>query len=219
MKENIGKENVGFLFDLDGVLIDSEKEYTKIWEAIDVEYPTNVSHFAQVIKGTTLPDILNRYFPKDKHEEISLKLHSMQSMMRFDYCDGALEFLHALRAADIKIAIVTSSDSRKMAQLWTQHPELKESVDVVIDANMITRSKPDPEGYLLAAKMLGLPNKRCVVCEDSIQGLKAGKSAGSDVIGFSGTLGRGRIAEEAKIIVDHISDINIEEIKRILLER
>lgn len=206
------KENIGFLFDLDGVLIDSETEYTRIWEAIDELYPTGVANFSQVIKGTTLPNILSTYFREDIREEVFVRLHQMQQDMHFEYCPGAYEFLQELRRRNVKIAIVTSSDARKMALLWAQHPELKESVDVVIDAGMIKHSKPDPEGYLLAAAKLGLSPERCVVCEDAVQGIRAGKSAGATVIGFTATLGRDKIAAETDIVVDRISEIDIDSI-------
>jgi HAD superfamily hydrolase (TIGR01509 family) len=206
------KENIGFLFDLDGVLIDSETEYTRIWETIDELYPTGVANFSQVIKGTTLPNILSTYFREDIREEVFVKLHQMQQDMHFEYCPGAYEFLQELRRRNVKIAIVTSSDARKMELLWTQHPELKESVDVVIDAGMIKHSKPDPEGYLLAAAKLGLSPERCVVCEDAVQGIRAGKSAGATVIGFTATLGRDKIAAETDIVVDRISEIDIDSI-------
>jgi HAD superfamily hydrolase (TIGR01509 family) len=206
------KENIGFLFDLDGVLIDSETEYTRIWETIDELYPTGVANFSQVIKGTTLPNILSTYFREDIREEVFVKLHQMQQDMHFEYCPGAYEFLQELRRRNVKIAIVTSSDARKMELLWTQHPELKESVDVVIDAGMIKHSKPDPEGYLLAAAKLGLSPERCVVCEDAVQGIRAGKNAGATVIGFTATLGRDKIAAETDIVVDRISEIDIDSI-------
>jgi HAD superfamily hydrolase (TIGR01509 family) len=206
------KENIGFLFDLDGVLIDSETEYTRIWEAIDELYPTGVANFAQVIKGTTLPNILSTYFREDIREEVFVRLHQMQQDMHFEYCQGAYEFLQELRRRGIKTAIVTSSDARKMALLWSQHPELKECVDVVIDAGMIKHSKPNPEGYLLAAAKLGLEPGRCVVCEDAVQGIRAGKSAGATVIGFTATLGRDKIAAETDIVVDRISEIEIDSI-------
>jgi HAD superfamily hydrolase (TIGR01509 family) len=206
------KENIGFLFDLDGVLIDSETEYTRIWETIDELYPTGVANFSQVIKGTTLPNILSTYFREDIREEVFVKLHQMQQDMHFEYCPGAYEFLQELRRRNVKIAIVTSSDARKMELLWAQHPELKESVDVVIDAGMIKHSKPDPEGYLLAAAKLGLSPERCVVCEDAVQGIRAGKSAGATVIGFTATLGRDKIAAETDIVVDRISEIDIDSI-------
>lgn len=196
----------GFLFDLDGVLIDSEKEYTRIWEAIDRRWPTGVPGFARIIKGTTLPNILSTYFPQELHEEIHHELHTMQSRMDFYYAPGAQEFLISLKKAGMPAAIVTSSDSRKMALLWSQLPELRELVDVVVDANSITRSKPDPEGYLLAAKELGVNPSCCVVVEDAVLGARAGKAAGAFVLGLTATMGRAAMEQEAHITITDLSE-------------
>lgn len=57
----------GVLFDLDGVLIDSESIYTEFWEDVDKVFPTNVPDFAHIIKGSTLPKILGTYFPMQKY--------------------------------------------------------------------------------------------------------------------------------------------------------
>lgn len=196
----------GFLFDLDGVLIDSEKEYTRIWEAIDRQWPTGIAGFAHIIKGTTLPNILSTYFPEELHERINGVLHRMQSEMQFYYAPGARNFLLKLRSAGIPAAIVTSSDNRKMTLLWQQLPELHTLVDVVIDANDISRSKPDPEGYLLAASKLGVDPCECVVAEDAVLGARAGKSAGAFVLGIAATMGREAMEREADHVVDTLED-------------
>lgn len=200
------KRRKGFLFDLDGVLIDSEREYTRIWEEIDHQWPTGVENFAYIIKGTTLPHILDTYFPKALHQEINTALLKMQSEMAFYYTSGARDFLTELRSRGIPSAIVTSSDSTKINLLHTQLPELFELVDSIIDANSITHSKPHPEGYLLAASRLGLEGADCVVFEDAAEGAKAGKSAGAFVVGISTTLGREAMMPESDIVVDSLSD-------------
>lgn len=195
-----------FLFDLDGVLIDSEKEYTKIWNEIDKRYPTGLENFAQRIKGTTLPDILSTYFPKHLHAQISKELHEMQSVMKFYYAPGAHALLLKLKELTIPSAIVTSSDARKMQLLKTQLPEIFSLVDVIIDANQITRSKPHPEGYILAAKSLGINVQECLVAEDAVLGARAGKAAGAYVLGITATMGAEAMQPEADLIVENLKD-------------
>ncbi len=107
--------------------------------------------------------------------------------MPYNYFDGTLRLLNELKDNDVKTAIVTSSDDVKMNLLYKQHPELPSLIDVIIDANQVTRSKPDPQGYLLAAEKLGAEPSRCVVVEDSLQGLEAGRRSGAKVIGFATT--------------------------------
>lgn len=114
------------------------------------------------------------------------------------------------------MALVTSSDDKKMAHLWSQHPELKEYFQCVVDSTMVTRSKPDPQGYLLAAEKLGVDPRKCVVVEDAIQGIMAGKNAGSFVVGLSGTLGRESVAPIADLTLDSLEEFDVELISRLI---
>lgn len=187
--------STGCLFDLDGVVIDSESSYTRFWSSIDRIYPTGIENYAIAIKGTTLPEIMKHYSDEAVKADILRRIHEFQASMAFDVFPGALQFLEGLRKAGIPAAIVTSSDNRKMTRLWQQHPALREYFHTVIDASMITRSKPDPEGYLKAADALGCRPENCFVFEDSIQGLKAGVASGATTIALATTYPRQAIRE------------------------
>lgn len=181
-------KKIGFLFDLDGVIIDSETEYTRIWREIDRVFHTGVENFEYKIKGSTLPTILSTYFREEDRTTVTEMLYSMESRMAYNFCPGAEELLHELQRRGVPSALVTSSNNDKMAHLREQQPHLESLFDTVITADCITRSKPDPEGYRLGASRLGLPPSRCYVVEDSVQGMRAGRAAGAVVIGISGTL-------------------------------
>lgn len=181
--------DIGCLFDLDGVLIDSERLYTKIWEAIEQRWPTGIDNFAYKIKGTTLEDILDRYFPDPQvRADVVKELYRLEGMMVYEPLPGAVEFIDRLRKRGISVALVTSSNALKMEHLWIDMPGFKDMFDVIITGDEVSNSKPDPEGYLKAAHSLGLDPRRCVVFEDSLQGVKAGKAAGAFVVGVEGTL-------------------------------
>ena len=175
------------LFDLDGVLIDSEGLYTAFWAETGRIFGVPSPTFAADIKGTTLKSILN-YFPGEELKaKVIQRIHDFEDTMQYQLFPGVEDFLKALKQAGIPTAIVTSSDEVKMACLYSQLPILREMVDVVIDASMVTRSKPDPQGYILAAEKLGRAPENCYVFEDSLQGLEAGRSAGATVIGLATT--------------------------------
>jgi HAD hydrolase, family IA, variant 3 len=199
----------GVLFDLDGVLVDSETTYTRFWKEIDEIYPTGIHDFAVAIKGTTLPSILE-YFPDDAvREDIKQRLTEFQGKMRFPFYPGAEQLLKELKELGIPTAIVTSSDKSKMELLFAQHPQLKELVTAVIDASHVTRSKPDPQGYMLGAQAIGVVPQHCFVFEDSLQGLAAGRAAGATVVGIATTYPVTRISPLADIVIDSISHINV----------
>ncbi|MDE6648684.1 MAG: HAD-IA family hydrolase [Muribaculaceae bacterium] len=216
MKE---KNDIGCLFDLDGVLVDSERIYTKIWEAIERQWPTGIDNFAYKIKGTTLEDILERYFPEDSRENVAKELIRLESMMIYEALPGALDFLDSLKDNGLPAAMVTSSNGHKMAHLWKDMPGFKERFDVIITGDEVKCSKPDPEGYIAAAAALGVRPEKCAVFEDSLQGVKAGRAAGAYVIGVAGTLKASDLAPYSDIVVSKVADVNIESLTEVLRSR
>lgn len=197
----------GALFDLDGVLIDSEGTYTEFWRDIDRRYPTGIDDFATAIKGTTLESI-GRFFPDaDVWEDIKARLRHFQDNMEFPVYPGVMEFLRSLAGEGWRMALVTSSDPRKMERLWAQVPELQEFFAIVIDGRKVTRSKPHPEGYLKAAEAIGMDAADCFVFEDSMQGLKAGRASGATVIGVATTYPAEAIASLADRVVRCVAEL------------
>jgi HAD superfamily hydrolase (TIGR01509 family) len=211
--------NIGFLFDLDGVLIDSETEYTKIWSAIDAKYPSGVADLAHVIKGQTLPYILNTYFPKEKHAAVTEMLDEMEQVMVYRMLPGADDVLAYLQQHNIPRVLVTSSNDKKMAHLREEQPDLESKFNDIVTANRISRSKPDPEGYLLGTKICNADPKNCVVIEDSVQGVTAGHRAGCLVIGLTTTVSREKLEPYSDIIVNTLADLNWDEIADTLRSR
>ncbi len=195
----------GMLFDLDGVLVDSEGEYSKFWGAMGDRYGL-VSTFASDIKGTTIGEILQN-FPESDRDGILAALHDFEANMEYPVYPGVMEFLGRLKKSGIPSAIVTSSDNVKMDLLFGRRPELREMVNVVITGSMVSRSKPDPEGYLKGAELIGVPVDECCVFEDSLQGLQAGRSSGATVVGIATTNSREKVAPLADITVDRFEEI------------
>lgn len=205
----MAKKIIAFLFDLDGVLIDSESGYTLIWNEIERLFPTGVENFSQKIKGTTLESILSTYFPSPYvREEVEHLLYEMENKMAYDYTDGARLLLDKLKLLKFPAVLVTSSNDIKLQHLWLQHPEMLNDFIAVIDGDMVRKSKPDPEGYLLGASKTGLNPSKCVVVEDSLQGVKAGKAAGAFVIGVAGTLPAEVLAPHSNIVVHSLKEID-----------
>ena len=203
----------GVLFDLDGVLIDTEGIYTKFWEAVDRRFPTGVEGFAQVIKGSNLHNILHTYFPTEElREQVNDMLNGFQREMRYDYFPGAIELLDELKSKGIACCIVTSSDKSKMESLYAQHPNFASHFDAIVTGNMVSEPKPSPECFLLGSKMLGVDIKDCVVIEDSINGLKAGMASGAQVIGLYTTCSREDIAHYCHMTAKEIGDLNVQSI-------
>lgn len=210
---------IGILFDLDGVIVDSEREYTKIWNLINDEFPTGVADFAEKIKGTTLDKILSEYYPdKDLRKEVEKKLYEEEAKMRYSYSEGAEDLLITLRQNHIPTALVTSSNKMKMAHLYRDIPNLKKYFNIIVTGDMVSRSKPDPEGYLLAAMQMGVNPRNCIVIEDALQGAKAGRTAGCKVLGMAGTFLGQVLQPYCDKVIDTLKDLTFKDIENIFVE-
>lgn len=206
------EQNIGFLFDLDGVLIDSETEYTRIWDEIDKKYPTGVENFAIKIKGMTLPEILSEYFPKELHGPVIDMLNEKEQKMRYLPLPGAIETLEYLKKHGIGAVLVTSSNEYKMKHLREELPHLESYFRDIVTADKVHHSKPDPEGYLLGAKMLDVPASRCVVFEDSAQGVKAGHASGAYTVGLTTTLTADALRPYTDELIANLAEADLEGI-------
>lgn len=202
----------GVLFDLDGVLLDSEGQYSIFWRAMDERFPTGVEDFSNYIKGFHLVRILG-YFANDEiREQIVQALVEFEKNMRFEFFPGAIALVKRLRDMGIPMAIVTSSDHKKMQALFSQHPEFPALFDTIITGDMVTRAKPDPDCFLLGAQRLGVDIKDCVVFEDSRNGLIAARASGARVIGLATTLSADIVAPLSDLTIPCVNDLDIEQI-------
>ena len=135
-------------------------------------------------------------------------VHDFEDNIVYPVFDGVPEFLDRLQAAGWKIAIVTSSDDQKMEYLFNQLPWMKSRFDTIINGTMVSKSKPDPEGYLKAAEQLGCKPENCVVFEDSFQGLEAGRRSGAKVVALATTNSRESLSGKADMIIDDFNGLN-----------
>jgi len=203
----------GILFDLDGVLIDTEGIYSTFWDEIDRRYPTGIDRFSLYIKGTTLPSIMTHFPDENVRWQIMEALDRFQDTMSYPLYDDTLEFLDMLADAGLKMAINTSSDPYKMSRLYAEHPGFCDRFDAVIDASMVTRSKPDPQGYIMAAHALGLEPCQCVVFEDSLQGLAAAAASGAKVVGVATTYPAERLMPPADVVISRLSEMTLDRLR------
>lgn len=195
--DNMNKE-IGVLFDLDGVLLDTEGIYTDFWQTIDNKYPTGVPGFTHIIKGSNLTTILDTYYPNKQLQEIIIRiLDDFEKDMVYRPFPDAIRFLKELRSAGIPTSVVTSSSMLKMQNAFRQLPHFRELFDGLVTGDMVKYCKPNPEGYLLGAKQIGINPECCYVFEDSLQGIQAGLNAGCKVIALTTTVDR-KVIEKTK---------------------
>ena len=178
------------LFDLDGVVFDTEPQYSVFWGAQCREFHPEHPGLENEIKGQTLTQIYDAWFSGDlkpMQAVITERLDAFEQQMSYDYVAHFQSFITLLRSHGVKTAVVTSSNQPKMKAVYSRRPEFKSLFDAILTSEDFERSKPDPDCYLKAAERFGVSPKDCVVFEDSFNGLKSGRAAGMYVVGLATT--------------------------------
>lgn len=183
------------LFDMDGVVVDSEPVHEAAFRVTLRQYGHRLSEnqYKQHFLGRTDEAGLQSYFDfvgetvdfpvvLDTKAREYLKLAADQLVPYL----GALAFIRDLRARDIPLALVTGS-LRAEADIVLKSFDLMAAFSAVIAAEDIHKSKPDPEGYLKGAAALGVAAEDCVVIEDAPSGVKAARAAGIRCVAVTNT--------------------------------
>lgn len=178
------------LFDLDGVVFDTEPQYTVFWGMICREYHPEHPGLEHEIKGQTLVQIYDRWFGGELEKEregITRRLDIYEQSMHYDFIEGFEALIDNLRSHGVLTAVVTSSNRPKMKSVYQQQPRFETLFDAILTSEDFSESKPSPDCYLKAAQRLGCQIGECVVFEDSFNGLRSGKAARMAVVGLTTT--------------------------------
>ena len=178
------------LFDLDGVVFDTEPQYSVFWGGICRQYHPEHPGLEHEIKGQTLTQIYDRWFSGEllsERDSITRRLNDYEAQMHYDFISGFQDFISDLRANGVRTAVVTSSNIPKMESVYRYQPSFKSLFDAILTSEDFVRSKPDPDCYLKAAQILSAQTDECIVFEDSFNGLRSGRTAGMVVVGLSTT--------------------------------
>ena len=205
------------LFDFDGVIADTESQYTIFWNKQGKDY-LGLDDFGHTIKGQTLIQIFSKYFDGMVKEQESIvpDLNAFEQNMSYDYIPGAYEFLRELREKGIRSAIVTSSNDIKMTNVYAAHPELNDLVDAVLTSEHFSKSKPDPECFIKGMEVLGGTPEDTVVFEDSFHGISAGRASGAYVVGLATTNKSEALAPLCDLVIDDFTSVTVDYISSLL---
>lgn len=204
------------LFDFDGVVVDTETQYTLFWNKMGKDY-LDIDNYAHQIKGQTLENIRKEYF-SDKEASfavIAKDLKLFEDQMSFEYIKGFKAFLNAV-SADFNTAVVTSSDRAKMARAIQVHPELEQLFDKIFTAEDTSKSKPHPECYINGMTYFDSSKEDTVIFEDSFSGLDAARQSGAKVVGLATTNAADKIKDLSDLVIDDFDKLSPEIINTLL---
>ena len=207
------------LFDLDGVVFDTEPQYSIFWGSLCRLYHPEHPGLEHEIKGQTLTQIYDQWFSGpllDEQPKITERLNEYESKMHYDYIEGFERMIADLRSHGVKTAVVTSSNLPKMKAVYRYQPEFKNLFDAILTSEDFNRSKPDPDCYLKAAQRLGANTDECIVFEDSFNGLRSGKAANMKVVGLATTNSAEAISDLSDIQITDYRDMDYDQLSSLL---
>ncbi len=212
----------GFIFDLDGVIVDTAKYHYLAWknlaEELGFEF-TNEQN--ELFKGVSrkrcleiLLDIGNVKATKEQFDRWMVEknedyLTYIEQMDESEILPDVVRVLTFLKERNIPIALGSAS---KNARPILEKVKLLSYFDVIVDGNNVTKAKPDPEVFLIAAESLGVPPENCVVFEDAVAGIEAANNAEMLSIG----IGSAKILSKANFNFDNFTAIDSDFLQQLV---
>lgn len=182
----------GFIFDMDGVVVDNHKYHFKAWMEFSQKhkFPLNEQIYRDKFNGKTNKDLFQMIFGDISQDQIDAYAQEKESNYQKLYeaemkpLKGLIDFLDFLTSHKYKVALGTSAPTSNV-DFTLDKLFLRKYFHTIVDGPQVSKGKPDPQVYLMCAAKLGLDPKNCVVFEDSLAGLESGKNAGCKIVGVA----------------------------------
>ena len=174
-----------FIFDIDGTIIDSMPAHDDAWQAFFARHGRSVdrSDFFRRTAGRTGVELMREFFAPVDDDRARALVDEKETIYRerfgraFREVAGFTAFAHAARAAGIKLACATAGDAGNI-EFALRHLAMEDFFDAVAGGHEVTRGKPDPDIFELAARRIGAAAEECIVFEDAPYGIEGAHRAG-----------------------------------------
>jgi beta-phosphoglucomutase len=215
-------QSFAVIFDMDGVIVHSNPYHKIALQQFARKYGYQLSEqeLKEKVYGRTNKTWLTNLFGELSEDKLKEYADEKEALFRELYKDdikpvkGIRNFLDLLVTNQIPKAIGTSAPYANV-EFTLSKTNLENYFPIILDDTYVTNGKPDPEIYIKVAKALGLPNAQCIVIEDSLSGVTAGKKAGSKVIAITTTHSREELAE-ADLIIDDFDELTMNKLRQLI---
>ncbi|MCT4565831.1 MAG: HAD family phosphatase [Maledivibacter sp.] len=183
------------IFDMDGVIIDSEPIYTeadkKIFEKLSIDMSKEeIESYVGKNSYDMWTEVYEKYGLQGKFSinelvkyQRKMFLEHLNNSEKLSTISGVIDWMQYFKDNGIKMAIASSS-SKEIVSFVIDKFKLREYIEIYVDGDSVKKGKPNPDIFLKAASELGIEPNECIVIEDSYNGVRAAKSAGMKCLGF-----------------------------------
>lgn len=216
--------DLAVIFDMDGVLVDSYRAHFKSWRTVAVEEGLSVTEeeFANTF-GRTSREIIAALWGEERYTADQIlvlddrKEAAFRDIVRDDcpIMPGAVELLETLAGAGFALAVGSSGPPANI-ELVLDRLGCRHLFGAAITGMDVTRGKPDPQVFLLAADRLIIERARCAVVEDAPAGVAAANSAGMTGIGLASTGHTRDELSDARLVVDSLNELSPAAIRELI---
>lgn len=213
------------IFDLDGVIVDTAKYHYLAWKRLSdelgIEFTEQDNERLKGVSRMRSLDILLEIGHQEKTAQEKENLATKKNRWYVEYIlqmdasqilPGVLDFLTELKAQGIKVALGSAS---KNARTILERIQLTDYFDAIIDGNLVSKAKPDPEVFLLGAQHLNIAPEQTVVFEDAKAGIEAGLNAGMITVG----VGEPDVLSAAHLVIPGFQSLSAKELLQALTEQ
>lgn len=204
------------IFDMDGVLVNSEPFHVENEKRMFKKLGLDISDKEHAGYMGTATDVMWANIINDRNlqhdvddltnQTIQESLPFFRSLKKIDPMPGLVDLLEKFKSNKIPMAVASSSDAETI-RIILEKSGLKKYFQYAVSSSEIGKSKPEPDVFLHAAKLLGVQPRNCVVIEDSKNGIKAAKAAGMFCIAYSGADSANQDQSEANLHISHFCDL------------
>ena len=216
-----GNGQLGVIFDMDGVLVDSGWAHRQAWYDLAAKEGFEMSDefFSRTFgmqNDTIIPMLRPGISAPELDRLADWKEQRYRDLVRSrpQTAEGVLPLLHDLKTKNFKLAIGSSAPRANLDVFWTPL-RLGDYIDVRVTKEQVVEGKPAPETFLKAAEQLSLVPGCCAVVEDAVHGVQAGKAAGMAVVAVTTTRTRNELSL-ADRIVDSLAELTAEDFLSLL---
>ena len=214
----------GLIFDMDGTLLDNNPFHFNAWKSLCLEFEKDLTvedykkHISGINSEQTIKYLFGESLSASEIQELKIRKDAYYKRMIAEGVkplDGLTRLLRQARQAAIPMAVASSASPQNILHVLDLL-RIASFFSVVADSTMVTWGKPAPDIFLLASRLMGVPPQKCIVFEDSFNGIRGAKQAGMFTIAISTSHNPEELNRIADRVISDYRSLTVPKLKKML---